>query len=134
LSLKRSAVCSEQDSGFSSPQSNRDGTLNPNEKGSESGESMCGSCNCLATGKVYKNEPLRLVKSYKSWHLDFNSTEKCTNPSPPVSMDGNDQHGTIGVATSNPDGGQTGFKSYQNSEQQESNSTSSNEEDMDQMR
>ncbi len=51
MSLKRSAICSEQDSGFSSPRSIREETLNPKRKMSESCGSMCDSCDCSTTGR-----------------------------------------------------------------------------------
>ena len=99
--LKRSNYC-EQDSGISSPHSNRDAST-ITEKSTDSGSSICESCSCITS----------------DCHITQNNNKSSSN----------------GVnATEFEFDGQNPIKTKGSSEQQESNSTSSNEEDVDPIR
>jgi len=142
LNLKRSNYC-EQDSGISSPHSNRDNST-ITEKGTDSGSSICESCSCAPSGKT---KPVFVLNTYLTyrWYksindevviylkllfnlcffVDFFQTDCQINQS----------HNSNGG--NNQSGGDFDFSAQKqkqiitNSEQQESNSTSSNEEDVD---
>ena len=101
--LKRSNYC-EQDSGISSPHSNRDAST-ITEKSTDSGSSICESCSCITS----------------DCHITQNNN--------------NNKSSSNGVnATEFEFDGQNPIKTKGSSEQQESNSTSSNEEDVDPIR